>query len=268
VLTRALLKLPGCAVAALCVAVTCAGAAHAAWTKGEFIYNGKPVIEYHCIPSASGPAPAIILLHGAGPRGSADEAMDKICGDLAAAGYFTEYIEYYSQTEDVAPSQPGKIKDYFPVWMGEISAGIDSMDENPRIDPGRIGMMGYSMGAFLSLATGATEPGKIAAIVEYYGALPDRLHPMAVNLPPTLILHGDADQLVPVLRARELDTLMTEAKRPHEMHIYPGANHAFNFQIPVWYNAADAQDAWDRSLAFLAQYLVGKQLPKTEASAR
>src|SRR5581483_11004061 len=49
-----------------------------------------------------------------------------------------------------------------------------------------------SLGAYLSLSTGATDPGKIAAIVDYYGGLPPRLHSMASNLPPTLILPGDA----------------------------------------------------------------------------
>src|SRR5262249_13497229 len=170
----------------------------------------------------------------------------------------TEYIEYYSQTDDVSSAQRAKMREYFPVWTGEIAAGIDAMERNPQIDRKRIGMMGYSRGAILSLATCVTKPGKVAAIVEYYGRPPPVLHPMAKNLPPPLILPGDADQIVPVLQAHQLDSLMSGAKRPHEIHIYPGANHAFNFQIPVWYNAADARDAWERSLNFFAQYLGGK----------
>lgn len=265
---RALLRLTGCAVAVLSVAAICPRAAHAAWTQGQFMFDGKPVIEHHCTPDGRGPDPAVIFLHGAGPRGSADATMEDVCEKLAAAGYYAEYIEYYSQTEDVTPGEPGKIRQYFPVWMDEIGAGLDAMEQNPRIDPKRIGMMGYSLGAFLSLAIGTTEPGKVSAIVEYYGALPTAMQPMAANLPPTLILHGDADQIVPVARAHELDSLMTEAKRPHEMRIYPGANHAFNFPIPLWYNAADTRDAWDRALAFFAQYLAGKPGVNTQASAR
>ncbi len=75
-------------------------------------------------------------------------------------------------------------------------------------------------------------------------------------MPPTLILHGDKDVLVPVSEAHALDELLTAANRPHEMHIYEGANHAFNFpQLPFWYNAEDAHDAWNRSLQFLAANL-------------
>ena len=40
------------------------------------------------------------------------------------------------------------------------------------------------------------------------------------------------------------------------MKIYEGANHAFNFpELAIWYNAADAQDAWTRSTKFLAANL-------------
>jgi carboxymethylenebutenolidase len=255
---RILLNLGGYAVTTVCLLAIGFGSASAGWVKGEFTVNGRPVTEYHCMPDGKAPYPAVILLHGAGPRDRGNSALEKICGDLAAAGYYTEFIEYYSQTEDVTPGQPAKIKELFPVWMAEIRGGLEAMDQNPQVDPRRIGMVGYSLGAFLSLSTGATSPGKIAAIVEYYGGLPPAMHSMAGNLPPTLILHGDADQLVPVSQAHELDDLMTKAKRPHEIQIYPSANHAFNFKIPVWYNAADAEEAWTRTLAFLAKYLKEK----------
>lgn len=257
-LTRGLLKLPVCAIAVLCLAAFDAGIASADWTQSEFTYNGKPVIEHHCAPSSAVPAPAIILLHGAGPRGAGDVVMEDTCEDLAGAGYYTEFIEYYSQTDDVVPGEEGRIKALFPVWLGEIGAGLDAMGKNPKIDPKRIGMLGYSLGAFLSLSTGATAPGKVAAIVEYYGGLPPALSPMAANLPPTLILHGDADTLVPVAEAYDLDKLMTQANRPHEMKIYPGAGHAFNFSVPTVYKDSAAKDAWTRALNFFAKYLAGQ----------
>src|SRR5262245_22611894 len=108
---RALLNRAGCALAMLCLLAP--GTALAGWTQGQFSAYGKNVIEYHCIPAGKAPYPAVILLHGAGPRGQADASMEQICGDLADAGYYTEYIEYYSQTEDVSAGQPEKIKKYF-----------------------------------------------------------------------------------------------------------------------------------------------------------
>ena len=231
--------------------------AHAGWVKGEFMSAGQPVEEHHCVPTGAGLHPAIILLHGASPKkGLGDEAFEQICTDLAAQGYYTEFIEYYSQTEAVGVGRPKLMMQDFPIWLAEIKSGLEDLDRNPAIDPHRIAMMGFSLGAYLSLSTGATDPEQVAAIVEYYGGLTEPLHQRAKTMPPTLILHGDKDSIVPVAQAHELDQLLTENNRPHEIKIYEGAEHAFNFEgLPFWYRADYARDAWERSLKFLAANL-------------
>ena len=242
--------------------------AHAGWVKGEFVSNGKPVEEYHCAPGGSGPHPAVVMLHGASIRKEAgNDEFEKMCGQLADQGYYTEFIEYYSQTEAVgARNLSGMIK-YFPVWLAEIHSGIEALDKNPAVDPHRAALLGFSLGSYLSLSAGAIDPGQIAAIVEYYGALPPTLSGGAKQMPPTLILHGDKDVLVNVSEAHALDELLSRANRPHEIHIYEGANHAFNFpELPFWYNADDAQDAWNRTLKFLATNLKNPD-SKSAASA-
>ena len=251
----ALALLAACACAICCLPAKAA----AGWQQGEFDSSGKPVTEYHCAPASAGPHPAVILLHGAGPASFGNSEFAAMCAELAGDGYYTEYIEYYTQTGPVGAQDITHIQKYYLTWMTEIRSGIDAMDKNPAVDSKRIAVVGFSLGSFLALSTGATDPGKLAAIVEYYGGLPPPFQSMAANLPPTLILHGDADVLVPVAQAHTLDALMTAAKRPHEMRIYPGANHAFNFAgLPMWYDAADAQDAWRRTLGFLTEYLGGR----------
>jgi carboxymethylenebutenolidase len=43
---------------------------------------------------------------------------------------------------------------------------------------------------------------------------------------------------------------------PHEVHLYPDTQHAFfNDARPQIYNAAAAQDAWQKSLAWFRRYL-------------
>lgn len=243
-----------CGALAAAVFLFSAGYARAGWVKGEFTSVGKPVDEYHCAPAGNGPHPAVVILHGAsGQKEVANPSFEKMCGQLADQGYYAEFIEYYSQTEAVGPDNPAATRKYFPVWLAEIQSGLDALDKNPAVDPHRVALMGFSLGSFLSLSVGAIDPDQVAAIVEYYGGLPRRLEGGAKTMPPTLILHGDQDSLVNVSQAHSLDALLTAAKRPHEMHIYPGANHAFNFpELSFWYNAEDAQDAWNRTLKFLA----------------
>ena len=243
--------------------------AHAGWVKGDFTSGGKPVNEYHCAPSGAGPHPAVVVLHGASPRKDAGyDVFEKMCGQLAEQGYYTEFIEYYSQTPAIGVRQSSAMPKYFPVWLSEIHSGIEALGKNPAVDPHRIAMLGFSLGAYLSLSSGAVDPSQIAAIVEYYGGLPPALSGGAKTMPPTLILHGDKDVLVNVSEAHSLDELLTAANRPHEMHIYEGANHGFNFpELPFWYNAEDAQDAWNRTLKFLATNLKNPDAKSASAAA-
>jgi carboxymethylenebutenolidase len=219
-----------------------------AWQKGEFQSDSKPVTEYHCVPSSPGPHPAVILLHGGAPQGSDENNFEDMCDYLAEHGYFTVFIEYYSQTGGMGPISH-QVSSNFPIFEKEIESGIAALEKNPAVDAKRVAMIGFSAGANLSLAIGAQEPNRVAAIVEYYGMLAPDLEPAARNLPPTLILHGDADMVVPVSNAHKLDALMTGANRPHEMHLYPGLGHGFNFSDSL------NSDEWDRTVRFLNEQL-------------
>jgi carboxymethylenebutenolidase len=178
-----------------------------------------------------------------------------MCRKLAAAGYYAMFVEYYSQA---GPARSGDrpvlgkgfaawVSGNFPVWTREIVSAIDLLGHNPAVERDRIALIGHSLGAFLALAVGASEGGRVAAIVEYYGAMNDGYRSRAANMPPTLILHGSADTTVPVRYAYDLDALLTSYKRPHEMKIYPGAWHGLD--------PATRQDAWRRSMDFLRRYL-------------
>lgn len=222
---------------------------------GQFESAGKSVQDFYCVPLAPGAHPAVLLLHGAIPRGSADADFAEMCRKLAAAGYYAMFVEYYSQA---GPARPGDrpvlgkgfaawVNGNFPTWTHEIVSAIDVLGQNPAVERDRIALIGHSLGAFLALAVGASEGSRVAAIVEYYRAMNDGYRSRAANMPPTLILHGGADRTVPVRYAYDLDALLTSYNRPHEMKIYPGAGHGLD--------SATRADAWQRSLDFLRRYL-------------
>jgi dienelactone hydrolase len=239
----------------LAVVAIAVGDAGASWTKGSFESAGRSVEEFHCVPSGPGAHPAVILLHGLSFPGAGNETFESMCTDLAAHGYFAEFIEFYGERGPANIGDPSRDR-HFPFWMAEIHSGLDALDSNPAVDPKRVALVGFSLGSFLSLATGAQNPGRIAVIVEYYGALALPFHSGVANLPPTLIIHGGKDKLVPVTRAYALDEMLRKAGRPHEIHIYPEAEHGFNFpEMRRWYNPSAAQDAWNRTLEFLGKYL-------------
>jgi carboxymethylenebutenolidase len=242
-------------VVALALAVWSPSCA-AGWTPGEFTSNGKPVQANHCVPSGAGPFPAVVLLHGAGPRNMGTDQFEDLCSKLAEHGYYTEFIEYYSQTEPASVGNVAGMMRDFPIWLSELHSGIAALKKNPAVNSNKTALMGFSLGSFISLSYGATHPDDVAAIVEYYGGLAPALRDRAAAMPPVLIIHGDIDRIVPVSQATDLDAVLTKAGRPHEMKIYPGAEHAFNFpEAMLWYKPSFANDAWARSLKFLDTYL-------------
>jgi dienelactone hydrolase len=226
------------------------------WAVGEFQSNGKAVQEFHCAPSSAGPHPAVIILHGAGYRGALSDQFETICTALADRGYYAEFIEYYDTTENSDPATAAA--DDFHAWFAGIHSGIDALGKNPAVDPKRIAVMGFSQGAYLAIGCGAMFPNQVAAVVEYYGGLLPNLRDKASAMPPTLIIHGDGDSMIPVSEANDLDALLTKDGRAHQVHIYHQAEHGFNFRRPgVWYDKDDADDAWKRTLEFLDRNLKG-----------
>ena len=223
--------------------------------NGQFESDGKPVEDFYCVPVVSGAHPAVILLHGAVPRGAGNQSFADQCRKLAAAGYYAMFVEYYSQAGPARPGDPpvtGKgfaawVNGNFPIWTREIASTIDTLGQDPEVERDRIALIGHSLGAFLALAVGASEGGRVAAVIEYYGVLTNTAPSMVANMPPTLILHGSADTTIPVRYAYELDALLTSYNRSHEMKIYPGAGHGLD--------PATGADAWQRSLDFLRRYL-------------
>jgi carboxymethylenebutenolidase len=227
--------------------------------RGQLTFNGRPLEEFHCSPGA-GRHPAVILLHGAGYRGLGHDDFETMCSALAAHGYFVEFIEYFDASGNTDPAT--NAIDNFQTWTAAIHSGIETLARNPAVDPTRIALMGFSQGAYLAVGCGALFPGDLAAVVEYYGGLIPTLRDQATSMPPTLIIHGEADTIIPVSEAKDLDALLTKARRPHEMHLYPGVEHGFNFHgISDWYNREAAADAWSCTLDFLARTF--KSIPST-----
>jgi carboxymethylenebutenolidase len=67
------------------------------------------------------------------------------------------------------------------------------------------------------------------------------------RLCPVLILHGEADPVVPVQEAYHLKDVLEARGLPYEMQIYPGVGHGFTGTV--------REDALARAVAFLKKHL-------------
>ena len=191
--------------------------------------------------------PAVIGLHGSG--GSA-ERMGEPASLLAAQGFAVYVIRYFDRTATISVGDKAMIVRHFFVWAKTVWDAVSFVSEQPQVDSTRIGLLGFSLGAYLALSVAAMD-SRVQAVVEYFGGLPKELKFFMRRLCPVLILHGEADQIVPVQEAYDLQTILEKKKIPYQMKIYPGAGHSFTGEI--W------QDASSRSLAFFQEYLTVKE---------
>jgi uncharacterized protein len=110
-------------------------------------------------PDGREPLPAI-LVHP--DRGSVSSDMEGICLDLARSGYFAVAVHYQrlENLEDENPLIPWRS-------VEEVRVAFEHLQRNPRVDPARIGVLGFSKGAVLSLQVASQEPS-VKAVVAYY----------------------------------------------------------------------------------------------------
>lgn len=171
--------------------------------------------------------------------------MDKSAALLAEQGFAVYVLHYFDRTDTTYADKPTVLRN-FPVWMKTLWDAVSFVEKQPTVDPDRIALLGFSLGAYLSLANSSID-GRVKAVVEFFGGLPKEMKLFMRRLCPTLILHGEADPTVPVSEAHNLQRLLAEKGIPHEIKIYPGAGHGF--ENDVW------RDAGLRTLQFLQKHL-------------
>ena len=208
-----------------------------------FESGGKPIRLDAFVPSNNGQRfPAVISLYGSG---GGFAGMTEPASLLASQG-FAVYILHYFDRTGTSFADKDTIFRHFPIWVKTLWDAISHVEKEPNVDPERIGLLGFSLGAYLSLSDAAVDK-RVRAVVEFFGGIPKEMRFFMRRFCPVLILHGDADSTVPVEEAYHLQKVLEKKSMPYEMQIYPGAGHGFSGD--VW------RDAGMRSLAFLKKYL-------------
>lgn len=113
-----------------------------------------------------------------------------------------------------------------------------------------IGSVGWCFGGHWSLRTGLVGGKDVQAVVVYYGAPITDAKELGRLKAPLLGLFGGLDQGIPVDSVRAMERQLTALGRTATIKVYDDASHAFANPSGKAYNAKDAEDAWQRTLAF------------------
>lgn len=209
----------------------------------SFLSGNKSVRIDHYSPGRDGSSPAVVLVHGSsGPM----HGIDPYAQQATAFGIHVFVVHYFDRTGHswVYPSQ---VEPHFHDWLETLGDAVTFAAAQPGVDASRIGLLGFSLGGYLSLSL-ATKDDRVAAVAELVGGLPEELTAGAANLPPVMILHGGQDQTVPVQEAYRLEELLKKHRIPHQIKIYQEQGHIFRGLAQL--------DAMRRVAGFFRKYLL------------
>ncbi|MGH7936385.1 MAG: dienelactone hydrolase family protein, partial [Chthoniobacterales bacterium] len=198
-------------------------------------------------PSNTGPHPPVLVLHGAGGMLFDGSEMTRTSRTLAASGFEAYQVHYFDRTHSWFARQAVLLK-LFPTWLGAVRDAVAWVHAR-RPDAPKIGIFGYSLGAFTAIEIARHDPS-IDAVVEEAGGFWHG-HPEGPTLqpfPPMLVIHGTADTRVPYEKYTEpLIAYLRAHHDPFEEKFYPGEGHDFSA-------AADA-DVREQAAKFFTEHL-------------
>jgi phospholipase/carboxylesterase len=111
-----------------------------------------------------------------------------------------------------------------------LDAFLDEALAARGLDASQLALVGFSQGTMMSLYTGLRRATAPAAIVGYSGALigAELLSTEIRARPPVLLVHGDADEVVPVAALSHAVEALAAAGVPVEQLRCPGLGHSID----------------------------------------
>jgi carboxymethylenebutenolidase len=205
--------------------------------------------------NATGKLPAVLVIHE--NRGLNPHIKD-VTRRMALEGFVAFGADYLAsmggtpEDPEVAREMIGKLNrdDTVAYSMKAIAA----LKAHPQ-STGKAGAMGFCWGGGQVNALAVADPG-LAAGVAYYGSQA-KAEDVAKITAPLMLHYASLDERINAGIA-DYEAALKAAGKTYELHMYEGANHAFNNDTnEARYNKAAADLAWGRTVAFLTQHAGG-----------
>ncbi|MCU1357604.1 MAG: dienelactone hydrolase [Acidimicrobiales bacterium] len=134
-----------------------------------------------------------------------------------------------------------------------VVASLSALRSMPATPDGRIGIVGFSMGASWALWAATRFPDDVAAVSAFYGSQDIDFAPAQAAFQGHFAEH---DEFVSEDERAYLEAQLRLAKHPVEFHDYPGTGHWFmESDRPAAHVAEAADAAWERTIEFLHRHL-------------
>lgn len=217
--------------------------------------DGTAIHGWYMTPEGSGPFPTIVQIHG-GPHSSYGVRLSDERQVLVAAGYAVVYANPRGSAGYGATHARAVRHRLGTIDHADVADFLDgALAADPRLDCGRLGIMGGSYGGFLAAWITAKESRFSAAIVErgfldpatfrgtsdigswfvdqYLGPTPHDIARQSVMeiaddvRTPTLVVHSELDARCPLEQSTQYYAALRCQGVETRLLIFPGENHGF-----------------------------------------
>lgn len=192
------------------------------------------------LPPASGGAPkqVVVMLHGVGADGNDLIGLAPFFQQVLPDALFVSPDAPFSY--DMAPMgrQWFSIQDFSPEARLKgaqgaaplVDAFIDTLLTTHDLTEDALVLIGFSQGTMMALHVGLRRPRPAAALIGYSGMLlgPDLLADELVSRPPVLLVHGNADEVLPIPALNAAQESLEAADVSVEAHVRPGLGHGID----------------------------------------
>lgn len=111
--------------------------------------------------------------------------------------------------------------------VDDLNAYLDAVMQEEGVTPSETILLGFSQGTMMSLHVAPRRAEEFAGIVGFSGRLlrPELLADEVQSRPEIMLIHGDADDVVPVAALPEAANALTEAGFTVYAHVSKGTAH-------------------------------------------
>jgi len=215
--------------------------------------DGQPFEGYFARNTGFGDSqPMVLLIHDWDGLGAYEQRRARMLAEQGYAAFAADLFGQDAETETIEQRREltGALYADRATMRARLEAGLEQARAQAGVDPERIAAIGYCFGgaAVLELARSGAD---LDGFVSFHGGLatPDGQDYEALQA-PILVLHGSADQSVPMSEVASLAADLDAAGAEFAMEIYGGADHAFTEWDGDRYHAEADVMSWNAMLDF------------------
>ena len=202
--------------------------------------------------------PAVVMIH---EWWGLNENIKDMAETLAKEGFVVLAVDLYegqvANTTDLAQFLVSKIRENPSESIKNLQHAVRYLASLENVNPSKIASLGWCFGGGQSLQLALnTEPEyPLAATIIYYGNLVSDPESISKIKGPVLGIFGDQDQSISVDSVKQFEEALNTKGIPNQIYVYKGVGHAFANPSGDNYAPQETQDAWEKTVSFLKNYL-------------